>query len=151
MRPVRAPDATLSFEERIAGCYALEPGPWQTDSILAIPSAPFFAPTRFRLEVTRLPGWDLPTSDTLPLYVARSYPEARQDSTMFTSWRRMRVGSDTIRISDPLPLAGVGLLVAPDGRDLAGQIYTFTDVVSEGGLGYAHAPIRARRILCPRL
>lgn len=149
MRPVRAPDATLSFEERIAGCYALKPGPWQTDSVLAIPFTPLQAPSRFRLETTRLAGWDPLQSDTLPLYAVQTYPEAKQDSRMFTYWQRRRVGSDTIRISYPLPLAGVGLLLTPDGRDLVGRIYTFTDALEEGKPSDAEALIRARRVRCP--
>lgn len=149
IRPVPAPRPATSLEERIAGCYSLQPGPWQTDSLLAIPFTPLRAPTRFRLEVARLAGWDPLQSDALPLYEVRTYPEAGQASSMFTYWQRRGVGSDTIRISYPLPFAGVGLLLTPAGRDLVGRIYTFTDALREDQPSYAEAPIRARRILCP--
>lgn len=148
VRPVRVPGATLPLEERIAGCYALQPGPWQTDSVLAIPGTPLQAPTRFRLEATRLVGWDALQSETLPLFTVRPYPEAGQDPRMFTYWQRTRVGSDTIHVSYPLPLGGVGLRLRPEGRNLAGQIYTFTDALEEGKPSSAEAPIRAHRVPC---
>lgn len=149
IRPVPAPHAALPFEERIAGCYALQPGPWQTDSVLVIPASPRRAPTRFQLEATRLAGWDPLQSDTLPLYAARTYPEPGQEPRMFTYWQRTRVGSDTIHISYPLPLADVALMLTPEGQDLVGQIYTFTDALEEGKPSSAEAPIRARRVRCP--
>jgi hypothetical protein len=144
----RAPVA----DRALAGCYALRPGPWQTDSALSRLYNVRLIPTRLRLRTehyTRNGEWEIEPNDTLPLYQVDTYPEPGQGGTTFTTWQRIRVGSDTIHVGQHSGLTRLGLTLSSATQGtLAGWIYRSTDYSPDGRPTSASAAIVADRISC---
>jgi TonB-dependent SusC/RagA subfamily outer membrane receptor len=131
-------------------CYELVPGPWQTDSLLRSIFDPKWVPRRFKLDTTRLAGWEpLQERASFVMYTVHAYPDSGQSARLFTYWARPGGQAGSVVVSYPLPLAGVRLVVQPVDSGLAGRIHSFTDALQPGKPSSASAPITARRILCP--
>lgn len=143
-----APSLASRLEQR-AGCYLLEPGPWQSDEQLARFHPPERVPRFLQLDAARLPGWTGLQNDTTPLLTVHAFGESGVRSTEFTYWTRASGTRDEIVIGRPLPLGGARLMLRPEGNDLAGEIMTFTDFIPPDGIAHASAPVRARRVRCP--
>ncbi len=145
---------------RVAGCYALDPGPWRRDAFIGRPY-PSGAPTRFRLSAERFAaGEDRP--HMLPVtgraYGAAVVPGPGSDTAYvgpgaspfwrWEYWQRVRPDGDTLIVTRVESFSGVDLLLAPSGRDLAGRIEVYTDVHHPGVPHRVTRPVRARRIAC---
>ena len=147
-------DARLAA--RVAGCYALEPGPWQRDVFLGQPY-PAGAPTRFRLTAERfvVPAGERGATPA-PRHAFRAAVVPGPDAdhvgaraSPFWRWEYWRRGlGDTLGVTRVDAFAGVDLVLAPDGRDLAGRIEVSTDVRHPGRPYRASRPVRARRVRC---
>lgn len=131
------------FEEKVAGCYELQAGTWETHPAVLRILDPAIVPRTFILSTERATGWTHLDSDTLPLFVARANP-----NHFFTVWSRTRPGSDSIFVRTPLPHFGAMLYLAPARDDLAGTIRVFTDMIPADGVAAGTAPITARRVDC---
>jgi hypothetical protein len=128
----------------IVGCYAIQPGAWERDEGFRRYVDPLFVPRFVQLLGERVPRWEPRPNDTIPLMVARPEPQH-----FFTTWRRIRTSSDTIRIGTYLPLAGVDLWVRPEGDRLRGIIRAFTDAIPPDGITEARVPVELVRVSCP--
>jgi hypothetical protein len=142
----------LSLARRIAGCYELESGAWQTDSAMAKIVDLHSVPIRFELIASTGRGWA-----KLSAYERITYFAARTDSAsaatwgdLFTTWTSAGGGSPRVFISRPLSMAGIALDVAPHGDDLAGSIIASTDAIPPDGKSRATHTITARRVVCRR-
>lgn len=140
-------EAATAFAHRIAGCYALVPGAWRADSVRAGDISTLHTPSRLELTEELLRGWDGLQSDSRPLFRVNEIRAAGQVST-FTYWQQVRVASDTVNISYPLPLGGIALRVTPDGQDLIGLVTAFTDAIEQNKPSSVSRPVRAERIAC---
>ena len=138
----------VPFSERVAGCYQLQPGQWRDDPALARFVPPRQIPTRLHLDTSRLEGWEPLQSDSLPLYAVRTDPDPGESGSLFTYWSRTGIGSDTIHIGHPLSMQGASLRLWLRGRDLVGEVSTFTDAIPPDGVAEATAPIVARKVNC---
>jgi hypothetical protein len=134
--------AAMALARRIAGCYQLDDGPWRADSVRVGDVSTKHTPLFFELSDELLRGWDPLQSSEHPMFAVR--PAGRS----WTYWQRFATIPDTIRISHPLPLAGVGLTLTPVGRDLEGTVEAFTDAVVQGQPSEITRPVYARRIAC---
>jgi hypothetical protein len=140
--------ADVRLAARVAGCYELEPGPWQADPAFSRVFAAERVPRRFALTAERLAGWEPLQRPDRQLYRAVAAPSAGQAGMLFAYWRRAGSAGDTVHVSYPLPMAGAALDLTPDGRDLAGRITAFTDAVTPGEPSDVSRPARARRVPC---
>ena len=139
------PDSLLA----LVGCYELVPGKWQTDSLLSRIYSVRAVPTKFRLDSARIKGWPMLQSDSAPTYVVTAYLEPGHSAGLLTAWSRYSRARDSISVGQPLPMAGVTLVLAPVGQDLVGTMRTFTDQIVPGEAHTATVPIGARRTTCP--
>jgi hypothetical protein len=145
--PVPTP-AVAAFAHRVAGCYRLDDGTWRADSVRAGDVSTKFTPLAFELAEEVLRGWDPIQSSDRPMFVVRD-PLTRRSDASFTYWQLVDSTSETIRIANPLALAGATLTLRIDGRDLAGTITVFTDAIEKDKPYEVTRPVRARRITCP--
>jgi hypothetical protein len=143
---IRPWSADLALANRVAGCYELVDGTWQTDSALAKIEQPIpRSPVRF--ELTNIPD---PDETTDSAYDLKTYFETRA-SALFTTWNRVSDTEPTILVSRPLPMAGFALRLTLRGTDLVGSIIAFTDSVPPDGKNVAEHAVTARRIACSSL
>lgn len=138
----------VPWPERVAGCYHLAPGAWQSDPVLARFFPPQQIPTYFRLDAARLQGWEPLQSDSLPLYAVQTNSADQERGPVFVYWSRTGFNSDTIHVGYPLPVGGASLRLWPRGRNLMGYVTTFTDAIPPDGVNQATAPIVARKVDC---
>jgi hypothetical protein len=143
VRPARVSDAHV---EAIEGCYALRPGPWEHNAILARTLSASSIPRRLRLTGERLTGWDPLQSDTLPLRTVLTRPSSGVSASMFTYW--VRLGGDSIYVGEPLPTVGAALRLAPTINGLGGTLTAFTDAVPPDGIADVTLPAALDRIPC---
>lgn len=137
------PDAhAAALARRLAGCYRLDDGPWRADSVRAGDISTSITPLFFELTGQVLPGFDSLQSGDHPMFVVRDSADQRAGFP-FEYWQAMSANTDTIRISYPMPLAGVALRLGPIGKDLVGTATAFTDAVREGQPGEVSRPVRA--------
>ncbi len=139
---IRPWSADLALANRVAGCYELVDGAWQTDSALAkiepIPRGPV------RFELTNVPD---PNETRTSAYELTTYFETRPLGR-FTTWVRDSDTEPKILVSEPSPMAGFALRVTLRGTDLVGSIIAFTDAVPPDGKNVAAHAVTARRIPC---
>lgn len=140
---------------RAAGCYALDPGPWERDSALA-----WLVPVAHLPRCFRLPAELLPPADNSP-HAARFYQVGRVPSDTgalpfmapLSAWE-IRAPSGVVWVGQPLPVfGGAYLTLAPASGDpggvLAGTITGFTDDRTRlDRESFVTRPLRARRIPC---
>lgn len=132
----------------VDGCYTLRPGTWELDAILTRTLSVNWIPRALRLTGDRLPGWDMLQSDTLRLYTVETGPSLATSASIFTYWRALRVGSDSIYIGAPLPMAGASLRLGPAPNGLAGTLTAFTDAIPPDGIASVTVPAALDRIPC---
>lgn len=137
------PVPDTAFANRIAGCYELVPGPWQSASLLNSARPVPQARVTFELRPEHVPG-ERPDG---PLHVVKSDSIARYPHGLFSIWTRIKPEEELIRIGQPYMFANFSLRVTPDGTNLVGVIVGYPepkgDVVSS-----VRAPVVARRVLC---
>ena len=128
--------------QALLGCYALEPGPWAHDTVLARPHVVPSAGARF--ELTAEPA--LPIGG--PPVPALRRVEGPMDA--LSGWRPPAKPGDSVYVGRPGVFAGVHLVLGVTaGGDLAGRIETFTDEpIPEPAPRWVSRPIRARRVAC---
>ena len=150
-RPIARPTAVIAdrLAERVVGCYLLRPGAWEQNALLNEFYPAAFIPRRLRLTSTALRGWDAMQSDTLPLYAVETDTSSSRSRWLFTFWRAVRVGSDSIHIGAPLPFAGAHLRLVPAPAGLVGTLTTFTDAIPPDGIAHAEVPATLDRVACP--
>ena len=141
-------DSARAVAHRLAGCYRLDDGPWRADSVHAGSMSTLRTPLSFELTVELLPGRDDIQSSEHPMFMVRDSTGQRA-GTPFEFWQPGDLRTGTIRISYPMPFAGVALQLAPDGKDLVGVVTAFTDAIREGEPSEVSRPVRARRVECP--
>lgn len=142
---IRPWSADLALVNRVAGCYELVDGGWQTDSALAeIQPIP---PSPIRFELTNIPD---PNETRTSAYDLATYFETRPLG-LFTTWVRVSDAEPKILVSRPSPMAGFALSVTLRGTDLIGSIIAFIDAVPPGGKNMAAHTVTARRIPCSSL
>jgi hypothetical protein len=141
-----------SIADRVAGCYVLRSGSWESDSLLNLIYSVSRIPRRIRLESTLARGWDPMQSDSLPFYgVFIDSPAGQaENSSPFRAWWQRRVGSDSLIVGVPLGFGGASLIVTPSSASLSGVIRTSTDVVSDERPSSAESPIVLNRVECSR-
>ena len=137
--------AAVTFARRIAGCYQLDDGPWRADSVRAGDISTKRTPLSFELTNQVLDGWGDLQSSTRPLFVVRD-PVTHTSRNPFTYWQRVGSSRERIRISYPLPLAGIALMLTPHAQDLTGLVEAFTDASEPSDV---RRKVYARRIACP--
>ena len=142
---IRPWSADLALANRVAGCYELVGGPWQSDSAMEKIERLPPGPIRFELSNIPNPNWAM-----LSAYDLRTYFETRS-SALFTSWNRASDTEPKILVSSPLPMAGFALQVTLRGTDLVGSITAFTDAIPADGKNMADHAVTARRISCTQL
>jgi hypothetical protein len=143
---IRPWSADLALANRVAGCYELVDGAWQTDSALAKIEQPIpRSPVKF--ELTNIPG---PEETRQSAYELTTYFETSA-SALFTSWSRISDTEPRILVSRPLPMAGFALRLTLRGTDLVGAIIAFTDAIPADGKSVAEHEVTARRIPCSSL
>lgn len=135
------PDSALA--RRIAGCYLVLPGPWQTYSGFRDLYPPpkdirFELRTELMAEYGGPPWHHVVNADS-----ARSYV-----GPLFTSWIGFTRGSNRIHVSSPLPFGGIALTLTVHGDDLVGEMISFTDVVRPFQPSEASSFVRVRRVRC---
>jgi hypothetical protein len=131
-------------EAPVAGCYALEVGPW--DARLSPPyhPDPEELPAAVQLDTTALTNWPhLPDAR-----VARSLGEPGSKAHRFALWDTAR--GDSIHIGNPLPWAGFYIMARPEAGELRGRVTSFTDHIVEGRSSNVSAPAVLRRVSCSR-
>ena len=134
------------FAQRVAGCYEIRPGSWQTDSEL--PDLKTW-PTRFRLTATRLAGWEQWQSDTLPLYRVTEFPVGIQVRDSVRFWQRVSVASDSVLVTVPMVLSGLGFVFRVGGTSSGGYAFAETDMIRPDRPSRIERPIVVRRVACP--
>jgi hypothetical protein len=139
----------LAVAQKVAGCYELLRDGWQADSDLAMFGDLPRDPVRFELTKNPARAWD-----ALSAYMHTAYFTVRMDSAKywgraigFTTWFLLSNTGSTIRVSQPMPMAGFGLTLAPRDSNLVGTIYGFTD--APGAKSSASHAVTARRVSCP--
>lgn len=135
--------AAATFARRLAGCYRLDDGGWRADSVGVGDVSTRNTPLVFELTARLLQGWNALQSSDRPMFVVRD------PSRSFTYWQRNSGSRVTIRVSRPLPMAGVQLSLTPQGRDLAGSVTAFTDALEVDKPSEITRPVYARRVACP--
>jgi hypothetical protein len=143
---IRPWSADLALANRIAGCYQLAEGGWQTDSALAKFEQPIpRSPVRF--ELTNIPD---PGQAQSSAYELTTYFEVRTLGP-FSTWIRVSDTEPRILVSQPLSMAGFALRLRLRGTDLVGSIIAFTDAIPPDGKNTAEHDVTARRIPCSSL
>lgn len=142
---IRPWSADIALANRVAGCYELVDGAWQTDSALAKINAIPRGAVRFELTNIPDPNWTRLSADALKTYFETRAP------ALFTTWVRTSDTEPSILVSRPLPMAGFALSLTLRGTDLVGSITAFTDFIPPGGKSEAVHAVTARRIRCSYL
>jgi hypothetical protein len=140
--PTPTPEAA-SFARRVAGCYQLDDGPWRADSVQAGGVSTRQTPLFFVLTDQLLRGWDSLQSGERPMFAVRAH------SARLTYWQRISPSGEAIRISYPMPEAGIRLELTPRGNDLRGFVTAFTDALRENEPSEVTRPVYAHRAPCP--
>ncbi len=141
----------MPVEQRVAGCYTLQSGPWQLDSRFTEQSVPLRLPQRIQLFATPVSRRPWPEQDSLPRFFrARSHAAPEEGVYWFGYWRQSRADSDTLRISgDSRAFSIVDLRLRPEGTDLTGEIRVTLGFPGEADPRIAMASAIARRQPCP--
>jgi hypothetical protein len=137
------PVPDTAFANRIAGCYVLVAGEWQTGHLLDhVRPAP-----QGRIAFELLTGLDTSRHADGLLHQVRSDSIAGYPHGLFSTWTRISGAPDRIRIGQPFPFADFSLRVTPQGEGLVGEFVAFApgsaDIVST-----AVAPATAKRVEC---
>lgn len=149
-RTRQAGPAPVPFEQRVAGCYTLEAGPWQHDSRFASQPVPLRLPQRLQLFPTPVTRRYWVEGDSLSFYSARSHVAPGEGAYLFGYWRRNRADSDTLRVSgDARSFSIVDLRLRPEGADLSGVVRLSLGFPGAADPRIATASIAARRVPCP--
>ncbi len=149
-RTRQAVPAPVPFEQRVAGCYTLETGPWQHDPRFASRPVPLRLPQQIQLSPTPATRRYWVEGDSLPFYSARSHVAPGEGAYLFGYWRQSKANSDTLRISgDARSFSIVDLRLRPTGPDLSGELRVTLGFPGDADPHIASAPIMARRVPCP--
>ena len=148
--PAALPPGDSAVADRVAGCYELLSGGWQSDSELAKIATLPRDPVRFELTKNRARGWDeLSASEHVVYFEVRMDSIAQWGRGLFTAWKRLSDAESTIIVSRPLPMAGFALSLTLRKTDLVGTITAFTDAVPPDGKFEATRAVTAHRVPCP--
>jgi hypothetical protein len=135
-----------AFARRIAGCYEVRPGSWQTDSaLLALAHELGTWSTRFRLTATVLPAWER-WRDSQPVFQVVEYPTGAQVRDTRRNWQRIDRSSDSVRLTAPLVLHEAGIVFRATAPPFTGYAYSGGDNVFGP---YVRHPIELKRAKCP--
>lgn len=131
-------------EMSVAGCYALEVGPWDEQLSLPYHPDPKRMPAAVQLDTAALTGWPHLSG----AHVARSLDEPGSRSYRFALWETTR--ADSIHIGTPLPFAGFYIIARREAGVLRGRVTSFTDHIVEDRPSDVSAPAVLRRVPCSR-
>jgi hypothetical protein len=138
--------AAMVFAARIAGCYALHPGPWRSKRVHAGDVSTAGTPLRFELTADRIAGMEeLLDRDSPWFHVRGRDPDPARNA--FVAWRRY---GDSIHVADgPIPSgSGVSLDLVLTGRDLVGRVVVQVDYEMRHAPSIVSRIVRARRVNC---
>lgn len=149
-RPPQAGPPLVSFEERVAGCYPLETGPWQHDARFASQPVPLRLPVRIQLSQIPVTRRQWIEGDFLPFFAAKSLVTPDVGAYGFGYWRRSHANSDTLRISgDARSFSIVDLRLRPEGANLGGEVRVTLGFPGDADPRIATAAVAAQRVPCP--
>ncbi len=134
--------------EQVAGCYRLELWPGESGPEAERKRSAWSVPPQVKLDTEPLTAWPSLVEQYGAVFVAHSISASGEfRDHPFQYWRF--VDGDSLYVGHPRAFAGVSLELKIDGRDLRGQITSFTDVPAEGKPPRVTAPVLARRVECP--
>ena len=126
----------------IAGCYALQPGPWYSDSASVDGQWTSHAPTRFELSMERAAGPN-PTPDLNGYRVKILIPALSQ---IVSQWVVDAKG-ERVELGRPM-VSGLTLSMSVRYPDLVGDVRISTDAPSTGAATQVARSATATRVAC---
>jgi hypothetical protein len=134
--------------ERVAGCYRLDLWPGESGPEAEQERAAWSVPPQVKLERDTLTAWPSLVQQYGTVFLAHTISASGEvRDHPFQYWRF--VNGDSLYVGHPRAFAGVSLDLEIEGRDLRGQITSFTDVRMEDKPSRVTAPVLARRVECP--